>query len=226
MKIINIKKDFADFQIDVSGVTMENGLIHGLIGPNGCGKTTLGKLIIDTVPSEKREIDFEGLSSKDITMTSQKPYMLHDTVLNNLLYPLKLRGINPDEAEIDWWLSLCGLEDKKKAYARNLSSGQQQKLSIARSLIFKPKLVIIDESLSNLDLDSVELFESVILDIQKTRPVTWIVISHQLAHVRKLCDRIHFMDRGRVIKSGTTDEVLSNPHEPEIIRYLKHETIQ
>jgi ABC-type multidrug transport system ATPase subunit len=226
MKIINIKKDFADFQIDVSGLILEDGLIHGLIGPNGCGKTTLGKLIMDTIPFQKREIDFEGLSSKDITMTSQKPYMLHDSVLNNLVYPLKLRGITPDEAEVDRWLTLCGLEDKKKAYARNLSSGQQQKLSIARSLIFGPKLVIIDESLSNLDLDSVELFENAILDIQKTGPATWIIISHQLAHVRKLCDRIHFMDRGRVIKSGTPAEVLSNPQEPEIIRYLKHETIQ
>jgi ABC-type multidrug transport system ATPase subunit len=226
MKIIDLQKDFGDFKLMISDLILEDGLIHGFIGPNGCGKTTLAKLIMDTIPSQRRTLDFGGLSSTDMTMTSQRPYMLHDSVYNNLIYPLKLRNITPDEAEVDRWLSLCGLNGKRKAYARNLSSGQQQKLSIARSLIFGPKLVIIDESLSNLDLDSLELFENMILDIQRSKPVTWIVISHQLAHVRKLCGRIHFMDKGRILKSGTPDEVLINPAEPEIMRFIQHETMR
>ena len=219
MRIIELEKDFADFSLEVRELELEDGLIHGLIGPNGCGKTTLAKLIIGTIQARRREIDMGGLSARDLTMANQKPYMMYDTVYNNLVYPLKLRGIEPDKAETSRWLSLCGLDGKEKTAARSLSSGQQQKLSIARALIFKPKLVILDENLSNLDLDSIEIFEQEILHIQKEAPITWIIISHQIAHMRRLCDRIHFMAGGRVLLSGTPSEVLDNPSIPELKRF-------
>ena len=222
MKIFELRKAFGDFGLDIKNLDFESGLIHGMIGPNGCGKTTLAKLIMNIVPADLRDIDFCGLTARDITMTSQKPYIMHDTVLNNLIYPLKLRRIDPDEGKIAHWLSLCGLEGKKTAYARSLSSGQRQRLSLARALIFEPKLVIIDESLSNLDLDAIEAFEKEILRIQKASPITWIIISHQLSHVRMLCDKVHFMNSGKVLKSGTVDEIIVNPEEPELVRFLRY----
>jgi len=225
MKIFELKKKYGDFELDVQNLDFEEGLVHGLIGPNGCGKSTLAKLIAGTVPADLIEIDFRGLSQRDITLTSQKPYIMRDSVLNNLIYPLKLRNVGADEEKIAYWLKLCGLEEKKTAHARSLSSGQRQRLSLARAMIFEPKLVIIDENLSNLDLDGVETFENEILKIQKTSPITWIIVSHQIPHVQRLCDRIHFMDRGRIIKSGTADEVFLNPQEPELIRYLKYAKI-
>ena len=221
MRIFELRKKYGDFELDVRDLDFEPGLVHGLIGPNGCGKTTLAKLIADMAPSDLRKIDFCGLTARDITVASQKPYIMHDTVLGNLIYPLKLRGIRPDEERISRWLGLCGLEEKKAAYARSLSSGQRQKLSLARALIFEPKFVIIDESFSNLDLDAVETFENEILHIQKTKPVTWVIISHQLSHILKLCDRVHFMDKGRIIKTGTVEDVILNPQEPELIRYTR-----
>jgi ABC-type methionine transport system ATPase subunit len=174
------------------------------------------------MPANQKRIDFCGLTERDITVASQKPYIMRDTVIANLTYPLKIRGIPLNEQKISYWRVLCGSKKKKTEYARSLSSGQQQRLSLARALIFAPKLVIIDESLSNLDLDAVEAFEKEILNIQKTSPVTWIIISHQLSHVQRLCDRVHFMSKGRILKSGPVDEVLLNPQEPELIRYLKH----
>jgi len=225
MKIIDLQTDYGDFHLEVKDLDLDDGLIHGLIGPNGSGKTTLAKLIIGTVPARSRVIDFGGLTARDITMTSQKPYMMHDTVYKNLIYPLKLRGVTPEKVEVERWLTLCGLEGKKNSPARSLSSGQQQKLSLARALIFNPKLIIVDESLSNLDLDSIELFEAEIMRIQNTAPITWIIISHQPAHVRKLCDIIHFIDKGRVLTSGPPEELLTSPVEPELIRFLSHEAI-
>ena len=221
MRIIELEKTYGDFTIGVSDYEFEPGTIHGLIGPNGCGKTTLAKLIVSVTPAEKLDIDFGGLSARDITMTSQRPYMMLDTVYNNLVYPLKIRGMEPNTADTSRWLRLCGLEGKEKAFARSLSSGQRQKLSIARALIFGPKLVIIDESLSNLDLDSIEIFEQEILNIQKSSPITWIIISHQMAYIRKLSDRIHFMDKGRLRASGTPEELLDNPSDPELARFLR-----
>ena len=225
MKIFELKKKYGDFELGVQNLDFEKGLIHGLIGPNGCGKSTLAKLIAGVVPADLIEIDFDGLTQRDITLTSQKPYIMRDTVLNNLIYPLKLRDIKADEDKISYWLKLCGLEEKKTAHARSLSSGQRQRLSLARAMIFEPKLMIIDENLSNLDLDGVETFENEIIKIQKTKPITWIIVSHQLSHVQRLCERIHFMDAGRIIKSGTADEVFINPQEPELIRYLKYAKI-
>ena len=225
MKIIKLETRIGEFELNIRDYIFEEGRIHGLIGANGCGKTTLAKLIVNLIPAEHREIEFGGVSRDMLTMTSQKPYMLHDTVYQNLIYPLKIRRRTPVRAEVDRWISLCGLEDKIKESARGLSRGQQQKLSIARALIFSPKLIIIDESLSNLDPDSMELFENEILRIQKNASVTWIIISHQLAHIKRLCDKIHFMDKGTIKKAGSIEEVLVNPDEPALKKYLSREMV-
>lgn len=220
MKITNLEKQMGPFRLSIDEMQLEPGLIHGLVGSNGCGKTTLSKLIMGILPPDAGTIDYEGLTPRDITMTSQKPYLLHDTVYQNLIYPLRIRGIKPDEAEVDRWLSRCGLLDKKKQYARSLSSGEQQKLSFIRALIFRPKLVIVDETLSNLDPDSTELFEQLILEQQKERPITWITISHQLVHIKKICDRVHFLEKGTQIAEGTPEEILLYPEHPSIRKFL------
>lgn len=133
--------------------------------------------------------------------------------------------MKPDEAEIDELLKKVGLFDKKKQYARSLSSGEQQKLSMVRALIFKPKVIMIDETLSNMDPESVELFENMILDIQKTNPVTWIIISHRIAHIYKLCDKLHFFCKGEILVSGDKDEVLFESTDERIRKFVSKETI-
>ena len=220
MKISNLEKQMGEFKLHVDQMNLEEGMVHGLVGSNGCGKTTLSKLIMGIHTPDSGAIDYEGLTFRDITMTSQKPYLLHDSVYQNLIYPLKLRGIHPDEEETDWWLCRCGLQDKKRQYARSLSSGEQQKLSFIRALIFHPKLVILDETLSNLDPDSTTLFEELILEQQREKPITWITISHQLVHIRKICDRVHFMEKGRQLAEGTPEEILLHPRHPSIREFL------
>ncbi len=85
---------------------------------------------------------------------------------------------------------------EKKKYARSLSSGEQQKLSFIRALVFDPAFVIVDETLSNLDPDSTELFEQLMRGAADENKMTWLLISHQLVHVRKICDQVHFMEQG------------------------------
>ena len=158
MKISKLQKKMGQFTLQIEELYLESGKVHGLIGTNGCGKTTLSKLIQGILVPDGGRIDYEGLTPRDITMTTQRPYLLHDTVYQNLIYPLKIRGIRPDEAKMDAWLERCGLLQKKNQYARSLSSGEQQKLSFIRALVFDPAFVIVDETLSNLDPDSTELF--------------------------------------------------------------------
>lgn len=222
MKITDLKKQQGSFLLNVADATFEHGKIHGIIGSNGSGKTTLSKIIMGTLPYDSGNIDYEGLTPRDITMTGQRPYLMHTSVYNNLVYPLKVRKQPIDENLVDYWLEKAGLQDKKKQYALSLSSGEQQKLSFIRALIFKPKLVIVDETLSNLDPDSADLFEHLMLEQQHNDPITWITISHQLVHIKKICDMVHFMDKGDIISSDTPHNMLMQPTHPTIIKYLSN----
>ena len=220
MKITDLKKQQGSFLLNVKSAEFEAGKVHGIIGSNGSGKTTLSKIIMGTLSYDSGIIDYEGLTDRDITMTGQRPYLMHTSVYNNLIYPLKIRGQAIDESYVDSWLEKAGLQDKKKQYALSLSSGEQQKLSFIRALIFKPKLVIVDETLSNLDPDSADLFERLILEQQQKDPITWITISHQLVHIRKICDMVHFMEKGNIIEKATPHDMFVNPSNPSVIKYL------
>lgn len=225
MRITNLEKNVGNFQMKIDDLTIQNGKINGIIGGNGSGKTTLCKMIMGIIEKDKGQIDYEDLDMQSITMTAQRPYFTQNSVYDNICYPLKLRGIEPNEKEIDEWLKECGLLDKKHQYARSLSSGEQQKVSMIRALIFKPKLVMIDETLSNLDPENLEFFERKILKIQEKKPITWILISHRLAHIYKMCDVLHFMHKGQVLQSGSAKEVLFGSEDKRIRDFVANEVI-
>ncbi len=200
MKITDLKTTVGGFTLSVPDAYFEPGKIHGIVGHNGSGKTILLKTIMGILTPETGCIDYEGLAMTDVTLMSQRPYLLHGSVYENLVYPLKLRGMKPDSpemaAEIDCMLNRVGLLPLKNQYARSLSSGERQKLSFLRAIIFKPKLIMMDETLSNMDPESEEQILSLIREIQETDPVTWLIVNHQLEQKEELCDVIHRMEKG------------------------------
>jgi len=199
MKIIDLEKKMGGFQLKIDHFDIEPGKVHGLAGHNGCGKTILLKLIMGILQPDAGTIDLEGLDRRDMTMMMQRPYLLHDTVYENLIYPLKIRGMKVDEAEVDRLLERAGLLTQKNQYARSLSSGERQKLSFLRAVIFGPQFIIMDETLSNMDPDSERIIIEMIKEIQAARPVTWLIVSHQKESMDGLCDVIHHMKKGRII---------------------------
>ena len=190
MKITNLEKTIGNFHLEVDDLYIEPGKIHGIVGPNGCGKTVFLKMVAKILKPDGGSIDYEGLTGRDITMMSQRPYLMDASVYQNLIYPLTLRGIRPDEDAVDQMLERAGLLSQKK-----------QKLSFLRALIFHPKLIMVDETLSNLDPESEALFEGMIVEVQKEAPITWMIVNHQLDHIYQLCDQIHYMEKGRFVKS-------------------------
>ncbi|WP_049727857.1 ATP-binding cassette domain-containing protein [Dorea sp. D27] len=200
MRITDLEKTIGTFHMEVDDLYIEPEKIHGIVGPNGCGKTVFLKIAAGILPPDTGTVDYDGLSPRDITMMFQRPYLMHTTVYENLIYPLKIRGIRPDEEEIDRMLSRVGLKEQKRQYARSLSSGERQKLSFLRAVIFKPRMIMVDETLSNLDSESEELFAGMIGEIQKVRPVTWLIVNHQMDHICRLCDEMHYMEKGRFVK--------------------------
>lgn len=201
MRITDLEKTIGKFCLKVDDLYIEPGKIHGIVGPNGCGKTVFLKTAAGILKPDKGSIDYEGVTSREITMMFQRPYLMDTSVYQNLIYPLTIRKIKPDEAEVDRMLEKVGLLGQKKQYAKSLSSGERQKLSFLRALIFHPKLIMVDETLSNLDPESEELFEEMILEVQKKEPVTWLIVNHQLDHINQICDQIHHMEKGRFLKS-------------------------
>ena len=225
MRITNVQKRLNGFSLHIESLSLAAGKIHGLIGHNGCGKTTAMKLMAGLLTPDSGTIDYRGLSHRDITMAPRKPYFLRDSVYKNLIYPLSLRGIKPDLERVDQYLEMVGLKDRKKQYAPSLSTGEQQKLSIIRALIFSPQLILIDEAFSNLDIESVCMLEAFILDRQLREPVTWVVISHQISNIQRLCDTVFFMDDGKLEAEGPVDAILLQADHPRLQSYLRHATL-
>lgn len=203
MKITDLEKNIGSFNLKIDDLYIKPGLVHGLAGHNGSGKTVLLKLIMGILEPDRGTIDLEGMDRKNMTMMSQRPYLLTGSVYDNIVYPLKLRKIKPDEAEIDSLLERTGLLAQKNQYARSLSSGERQKLSFIRAVIFRPEFIIMDETLSNLDPESERAIVEIIKEIQSERPVTWLMVSHGRDVREELCDIIHYMEKGRI-----TDEVI------------------
>ena len=222
MKITKLKKTLGSFTLHLPHLEVSKPLIYGIIGPNACGKTTAMRLMAGLLKPDEGEIDYMGHSPRDVTMAFKKPYLMRDTVLANLKYPLSIRGIKPDEVCLDHYLELANLQQYRERYAPSLSGGEQQKLSLIRALIFSPKVILIDEGFSNMDLESVTVFENYILNRQKENPVTWVIISHQLSNIKRLCDYAYFMYGGEIKAEGTVDELLKNPQEPNLQRYLQY----
>ena len=197
MIITDLSKTEGDFTLQIDRMELLPGKIHGLVGHNGSGKTILLKCIMGILTPDRGTIDYEGLTPQDITLMSQRPYLLHASVYDNLVYPLKVRGQRPDEKEMDRLLERVGLLAQKKQYARSLSSGERQKLSFLRAIVFGPKFVMMDETLSNMDPDSEAVILDMIRQTQAERPITWLIVNHQLEQKKELCDVLHRMEKGR-----------------------------
>ena len=114
MKITDLEKRIGTFRLQIDHLDIEPGRIHGIIGPNGCGKTVLLKTIAGIYKPDQGRIDYEGVTSREITMMSQRPYLMDTTVYKNLIYPLQIRKIRPEEERVDELLEKAGLLAQKK----------------------------------------------------------------------------------------------------------------
>ncbi|MBR2256403.1 MAG: ABC transporter ATP-binding protein [Blautia sp.] len=200
MRITELHKKIGSMDLYIRDMRIEKGRIHGLVGPNGCGKTTLLKMIIGIIKPDSGTIDLEGLRPTDITMASQRPYLMHASVYDNITYPLRIRGARVDQEEIDRLLDRTGLLPLKHQYAGSLSSGERQKLSFLRAIVFHPSMILIDETFSNLDAESEAIFREIIVERHKMDRSTWLIVSHQWERLNSLFDQTHFMEKGRIVE--------------------------
>ncbi len=219
--------------VDNVSVDVYEGEILGVVGESGSGKSTLAKNILRLVRPTKGEIELFGeklslLDKKQMKKTRKKMQVVFQdplsslnprmTVFETLSEPLNsfYPGMNRDSIEKDVRAAIIevGLGDEFLGrYPHELSGGQCQRVAIARALMPKPQLLICDEAVSALDASIRAEIIELLLGIKQKRNLTMIFIAHDLAVVKKICDRVIVMKNGKVVESGDTTDVFYSPKE-------------
>ena len=154
---------------------------------------------------------------RDLGMIFQHFNLLdRDTVFDNIAYPLKYTGRSKEEirTRVLELLDLVDLRDKVNAYPSELSGGQKQRVAIARALANNPKILLSDEATSALDPDATESILKLLKDLNRKLNLTIVLITHEMAVVKSICDRVAVMEDGHVVEEGDVYEVFSNPQQP------------
>ncbi|MCR5640926.1 MAG: methionine ABC transporter ATP-binding protein [Lachnospiraceae bacterium] len=210
---------------DVS-LTIEEGEIFGIIGMSGAGKSTLVRTLNRLEDVSEGSVRFYGqdlatLSRRDIRNIRQQIAMIFQSfnllgqrsVLANVMQPLKIAGVPRHlrkEKALEM-LRIVGLEDKQRAYPSRLSGGQRQRVAIARALAANPKVLLCDEATSALDPKMTGEILDLLKEINRTRKLTIVIITHEMSVVEKICNRVAIIDQGRLAEVGEVAEIFRNP---------------
>jgi putative spermidine/putrescine transport system ATP-binding protein len=222
LELAGVVKRFGDTPV-VSGATLEvaKGEIVALLGPSGCGKTTTLRLIAGFEQLDGGRIvlegdDLSGLPTfrRGIGLVFQDYALFpHMTVADNIAYGMKQRGIGRAEraAKIDELLRLVRLEGLGGRRPTSLSGGQQQRVALARALAIEPRLLLLDEPLSNLDAKLREDLRTELREILVSLHLTTLVVTHDQQEAIGLSDRIAVMNKGVIEQIGTAREIYEEP---------------
>ncbi len=184
--------------------------IFGILGESGAGKSTILRLINQLEKQDKGLISIDGIDiaqlkkkelqilRQDIAFVFQNYNLLRNkTVFHNVKIALNLQGIDDDKAVLDA-LNYVGLADKKKQYPAQLSGGEKQRVAIARAIVSKPKILLCDEPSSALDQKTTTEMLSLLKKINNDLGTTIVIVTHELAVAKEICDRVAIMEHGEL----------------------------
>lgn len=229
--ISELSKTFSGQKVlnDLS-LEIQKGEVVALIGSSGAGKSTfLRSLNYLEAPDSGRikiedfEVDFEHISQDQILTLRRKLAMVFQqfnlfgrkTALENVKEGLiVVKGLSDQEATkiAREELAKVGLSDRENHYPRHLSGGQKQRVALARALAMKPEVLLLDEPTSALDPELVGEVEKSIANAAKSGQ-TMVLVSHDMSFVAQVADKVLFLDKGRIIESGTPEEIMQHPKE-------------
>lgn len=239
----NLCKDFGAVRVvDRVSLQLHRGETLGLVGESGSGKSTVARMVLRLLePTEgsilfhdshaggsPRTLDLLALPAtqmrrlrRKLAIVFQDPYAALDprmTVRQTLCEPFAIHGERPQEgieARLAAMLSEVGLDASAlRRYAHEFSGGQRQRINIARALALRPELLVLDEPVSALDVSVGAQIINLLRELQQRHGLTCLFISHSMPLVRYLCHRVMVLERGRMVETGSWQQVCDSPREP------------
>ncbi len=222
LRLTNLSKRFGKtVAIQDINLEIQDGEIMTLLGPSGCGKTTTLRCIAGLLRPDRGEIYLGEERMTDLPPERRgiglvfQNYALwpHMTVYGNLAFGLQLRGVSKGEIKkrIGDALAMVRLSGFEGRYPRQLSGGQQQRVALARALVIEPRMLLLDEPLSNLDAQLREEMRFEIRELQKKLGITSVYVTHDQAEALVLSDRIAILHEGRLVQVGSPEDIYNRP---------------
>ncbi|MFT7587174.1 MAG: tungstate transport system ATP-binding protein [Cellvibrionaceae bacterium] len=222
--------------LSVDELLLKTGEIFALVGPSGAGKSTLLRLLAFLEQPTSGKITWQGRpvtprwptldSRRTVTMVFQQPRLLKRTVIENIGYGLNLRGEDvTNHSRFHALVDELGIADLLQEKAKNLSGGEQQRVSLARALILSPAVLILDEPTASLDPQNVALVERMIKQENEAYGTTIIMVTHNIFQAKRISHRTGLVLNGRLQEVCDTQTFFENPHSAEAKMFVSGEIV-
>lgn len=229
LRLEHVKKSYdgKDILKDIN-LEIENGEIVSILGPSGCGKTTLLNLILGITEIDSGKIYFDEKNITEIPMEKRgfnivfQDYALFPNlnVYQNITYGLRNKPDISTNEEVEELISLLGLEEHLEKRVEQLSGGQKQRVALARTMVMKPKILLLDEPLSALDGVIKESIKDRIKTIAKEYHLTTIIVTHDPEEALTLSDRVMILNEGGISQFDKPEEIIKNPQNNFVKKFI------
>lgn len=233
LQIKNLQKNFKDFSLYVENIEIEKGCFFGILGYSGAGKSTLLNLLCGFENPDCGDILIEGNSlltkkpyQREIAYVFQNSLLFEGlSIYENLAYLLKAKGLKVDKNLITNSLNECEVAHLHKREVNSLSGGERQRVALAMALMFRPKLLLLDEPFSNLDTALKIKMRLFLKKLIASHNITVIMVTHDKDDAFLLFDSMILFEHGQILQQGTPQEIYENPKSLRVAKYFGMENI-
>ena len=234
-RLESVRQRYAERTVlDLDELEVRRGEILALVGPSGSGKSTLLRLLNFLEQPTEGTLYYEGRAAegertplelrRQVTTVFQQTALQKASVRANVAYGLRLRGQKVD-GQVLGLLQTVGLGELAGAPARLLSGGEKQRVALARALVFRPRVLLLDEPTANLDPYNVSLIERIVQSENQEHGTTVVLVTHNVFQARRLAHRTGLVLNGRLVELADTAQFFSSPADPRTAAFVSGEMV-